>query len=207
MLVAGNHSTSMVTKESLEEVLNRLQAVPGQSRLSFDKLVKICFVAYQQISRKMCEALLGPKGIASIQLAGYCPEQQQLRVFEFSTDRKTNIHRCDEILTQSRGFRFLGSGKRVAEKYIAESGCTAFQALQHIIDSQQDPSVCGPIQYGTFHGHEFRIYLQPELDNRVVRYPRAGLDLNAPEFSQEADDLFVSVSLLENGKVLPPTQD
>lgn len=154
----------------------------------------------------MCEALLGPKGIAGIHLAGYCPEQQQLRVFEFSTDGKTNTHRCEEILRQSRGFRFMGSGKRAAEKYIAESGSGAFQALQHVIDSEKDPSVGGPIQYGIFQGWEFRIYLQPELNNGVVRYPRAGLDLNAPEFSQEHDDLFVSVSVLEHGKVFAPAE-
>lgn len=207
MLVAGNHETSIVTKESLEEVLSRLQAIPGQSRLSFEKLAKVCFVAYRQISRKICEALMGPRGIAGIHLAGYCPEQRQFRVFEFSTDRRTNTHLCEEILRQSRGFRFMGSGKRAAEKYIAETGCSAFQALQHVIDSKEDMGVGGPIQYGTYQGQEFRIYLQAELEDGQVRYPRAGLDLNAPEFSEEADDLFVSVSVLERGKVFPAAND
>jgi hypothetical protein len=137
LLLAGSHVTSTLTKESLEEVLKSLQAVPDHTRISFDKVAKICFVAYRQISQKVCEAFLGPKGIAGVHLAGFCPEQKRLRVFELSTDEKTNEHRCEEVLVQDSGFRMMGSGKAFALKHIAETGCTAFQALQHIIDTEE----------------------------------------------------------------------
>lgn len=204
MLVAGSHVTSTVTKESLEEVLKALQAIPGQTRISFDKVAKVCFQAYRQISTKVCDAFLGPRGIAGVQLAGFCPEQRRLRVFEFSTDTNANEHACEEILEQAIGFRFMGSGRRAAERHIRDSGCTAFQALQRVIDSKEEAGVGGPIQYGLFVGQEFRIYLQSELENGKVRYPRGGLDLNESAFSDEADDLFLSVSMLEQGKVLEP---
>jgi hypothetical protein len=204
MLVAGSHVTSTVTKESLEEVLKGLQAIPGQTRVSFEKVAKICFEAYRQISAKVCDALLGPKGIAAIQLAGYCPEQRQVRIFEFSTNTNTNMHCCEEILKQAIGFRLMGSGRQAAERHIRDSGCTAYEALHRVIDLNEEASVGGPIQYGIFEGEEFRIYLQTELRNGKVRYPRGGLDLNASVFSDGADDLFLSVRMLEQGKILSP---
>jgi len=202
LLISGSHVTSAVTKESLEEVLKSLQAVPGQTRVSFEKVAKVCFVTYRQISRKVCEAFVGPKGIAGIHLAGYCPERKKLRVFEFSTNKETNEHHCEEVLEQPIGFRFMGSGKRLAENHVSVSGCTAYQALHRVIDSKEELTVGGPIQYGRFSEKEFRIYLQSELEGGVVRFPRGGLDLNAAAFSEEPDDLFLSISMLEQGKIL-----
>jgi hypothetical protein len=98
----------------------------------------------------------------------------------------------------------MGSGRQAAERHIRDSGCTAYEALHRVIDLNEEASVGGPIQYGIFEGEEFRIYLQTELRNGKVRYPRGGLDLNASVFSDGADDLFLSVRMLEQGKILSP---
>jgi len=196
LLFAGSSITSLIVKESLEEVLKLLQAVPGYTRIAFDKIAKICFVAYRQISQQTASTVLAENAHAEIHLAGHCPERNRIRVFRFSTDRRTNEHRQTEVLLQDMGHVLSGSAKELARQQTL-NGCSPFAALRHVIDQQLDPAVGGPIQYGTFEGNRFVIRLLAQLDGTQVRYPRGGLNLNDPAFRNEVDDLFISPQLLE----------
>lgn len=195
MLFAGSHITSAVMKESLEEVLANLQLVPGSSDVSVGKIAQLCFRAYRQISRKVCETAIGKYGIAEIVLAGRCPVSNKLRAFSLTTDEKTNEHSLEEVLTQELGHKVYGRGATLARKFISD-GVLPLTALQNVIDSEEEASVGGAIQYGRFEDGEFVIRAIPCILNNKVVYPRGALDLNELS-SLEGDDLFIRIRTLQ----------
>jgi len=87
MAFAGSHLGAYVVKESLVEVLGRLQFVPGATEISMDKIIKIAFHAYEELSKRVCSTSIGKKGISEIFLTGYCHKHGIVRAFRFLTGR------------------------------------------------------------------------------------------------------------------------
>lgn len=115
MAFAGSHLNAAVIKGSLEEILKNIQAAPGYTEFSMDKIIKVCFWGYRNISKKICETAIGKNGIAELYLAGYCEKAKSLRAFRFWTDAKTNEHFYEEAIKNIGDISISGSGKNEAE--------------------------------------------------------------------------------------------
>lgn len=193
--VSGSHLNSFVIKETMSEVFRNMQIAPGHSEVSLDKIAKIFFFAYEELSRKFCETALASRGIAEIHLAGFCLTEKKHRVFKFSTDVSTNIHKCEEVLTET-AFSVSGTGKkRVLEKL--GNGEQPLMLLRNVIEDADVESVGGPLQYGRFKQERFKVFANCKLEEGNIVYERGGLDLNDSRLLNSHDDIFVSMPMLD----------
>lgn len=192
MAFAGSHLGAYVIKESLVEVLGRLQYVPGATEISMDKIAKLAFHAYEKLSKKLCATSIGSSGICEIFLVGYCPKACSPRAFKLSTDSQFNTHKCTEILTASSAqFELSGSGKS-APTLQANLSTNPLRALKDVIDDTTRDDVGGAYQYGIC-GTEFRIYCEYMIDqDGSPAYMRAGLNINTMISANAHDDLFIA---------------
>lgn len=192
MAFAGSHLGAYVIKESLVEVLGRLQYVPGSTEISMDKIAKIAFHAYEKLSNKLCSTSIGSKGICEIFLAGYCPKMKAPRAFKLSTNPQSNLCSCSEILTaNSNQIELSGSGKN-ATSLQANLSTSPLRALKDVIDDITREDVGGAYQYGICT-EDFRIFCEYLIDsNGYPAYMRAGLNINTMISANAHDDLFIA---------------
>jgi hypothetical protein len=193
MAFAGSHLGAYVIKESLVEVLSRLQYVPGVTEISMDKIVKIAFHAYEKLSKKLCSTSVAQNGICEIFLVGFCPKQNIVRAFKLSTNPLTNVHSCTEILnTGYAGLELSGSGKSAASLQ-ANLKINPLRALKDVIDDSSRQDVGGSYQYGICENTDFRILCEYLIDEEGwPAYMRAGLNINTMINANDYDDLFIS---------------
>jgi hypothetical protein len=198
MAFAGNHVGAYAIKESLIEVLGRLQHVPGVTELSMDKIVKIAFHTYESLSKKLCSTSIAEKGICEIFLVGLCQKRKSVRAFKFSTDPTTNSHFFKEILVgPAPHFEMIGSGRN-AQSLGANASADPIRALKAVIEDPSRQDVGGAVQYGTCANSDFTIYCECLNDyNDSPVYMRAGLDINGINSSMEHDDLVVAALCFE----------
>lgn len=193
MAFAGSHLGAYVIKESLVEVLSRLQFVPGATEVSMDKIVKIAFHAYEKLSKKLCSTSIGKNGICEIFLVGFCPKDQSVRAFKLSTDPFTNKHSFAEILVpNSPKIELSGSGKN-AHSLQAYLNINPLRALKDVIEDVSRQDVGGPFQYGICANKDFKIFCEYLIDpNGWPAYMRAGLNINSMISANDYDDLFIA---------------
>ena len=193
MAFAGSHLGAYTIKESLVEVLSRLQFVPGATELSMDKIIKIAFYAYANLSKKLCSTSIGAKGICEIFIAGFCLKQSKVRAFKLSTDPAKNTHSCSEILAPGAAqIETSGSGQN-APSLQRQLHTKPLFALKEVIDDVTRQDVGGPFQYGICAGRDFQIFCEYLIDqNGWPAYMRAGLNLNSASKANEHDDLFIA---------------
>lgn len=196
LAVAGNHTNSFVIKETLSEVLKNMQAAPGYTEISMDKIAKIWSVAYETLSREICKTALAEKGIAEIHIAGFCPKQGKYRVFKFSTDKLDNTHSYTEVLLKEGEFSLSGSGKERANELLEKRNDPRKVVIDIAADKNYE-SIGGPLQYGYFTDKKFKVFANCKLDNGDVIYERGGLNINDENFMNAHDDLFISMPLLD----------
>jgi hypothetical protein len=186
---AGSHLSAYVIKESLVEVLSRLQYVPGDTQVSMARVAKLAFAAYESLSKKVCAIpAIAEKGICELFLSGYCPLEGRVRVFRFSTSRQ-NQSSSREILLGA-GVESIGSGAKAATKS-AHYPHEPLRALLDVIEDDSVPSVGGALQYARHEGAVLRVYADWQLRDDV-HYMRAGLDINALISSGDNGDLFIA---------------
>ncbi|MEA9786472.1 hypothetical protein VDF90_04245 [Xanthomonas campestris pv. raphani] len=192
MAFAGSHLCAYVIKESLVEVLGRLQYVPGATEISMDKIAKLAFHAYEKLSKKICATSIGRKGICEIFLVGYCPKARFPRAFKLSTDAQSNTHSCAEILrAHSMQVELSGSGKN-APSLQANLSTSPLRALKDVIDDPTRDDVGGAYQYGICT-ENFRIFCEYLIDQSGwPAYMRAGLNINTLISANLHDDLFIA---------------
>lgn len=192
MAFAGSHLGAYVIKESLVEVLSRLQYIPGQIEVSMDKIIKVAFYAYEKLSRRLCSTSIGKKGICEIFLTGYCYKNEMVRAFRLSTDPLTNEHSCTEILLGTSTIELSGSGKNAAS-LSKNLSSNPLRALKDVIEDPSRSDVGGSFQYGVCSSEDFKIYCEYLInEDGWPAYMRAGLDINSIIRSSEDDDLFIS---------------
>lgn len=193
MAFAGSHLGAYVIKESLVEVLSRLQFVPGATEVSMDKIVKIAFHAYEKLSKKLCSTSIGKNGICEIFLVGFCPKMESVRAFKLSTNASTNTHSFSEILVAgSSQIELSGSGKN-ANSLQANLQTNPLRALKDVIEDTSRQDVGGPFQYGICADKDFRIFCEYLIDNDgCPAYMRAGLNINTMISANDHDDLFIA---------------
>ncbi|WP_293330449.1 hypothetical protein [Parvibaculum sp.] len=193
--VSGSHINSFVIKETLSEVFRNMQIAPGYSEVSMDKITKIFFVAYENLSKKICETALARKGIAEIHLAGFCWKEERYKVFKFSTDESNNTHKYEEVLTET-SFSASGTGKARALELL-ENGGAPIKVLRDVIESTDIESVGGPLQYARFECKKFKVFANCKLEEGNVVYERGGLNLNDSRLHNSHDDIFVSMPMID----------
>lgn len=103
MCFAGSAVNSLMVKESVIEVLKRLQHAPGYTDTSMVAIANFIFTAYKMISKEVCQTALGPNGRANILVGGQCTQTKTLRVFHLSTD-DLNAPALTEILIDRNHF-------------------------------------------------------------------------------------------------------
>lgn len=193
MAFAGSHLSAYVVKESLVEVLGRLQYVPGATEVSMERIAKLAFHAYEKLSKKVCSTSIGPNGICEIFLVGFCPRTRTSRAFKLSTDPNANRHSCSEILAAGGSqIELAGSGKSAAslqKKLQSEP----LRALKDVIDDPTRPDVGGAYQYGMCASNDFRIFCEYSIDSSgCPAYMRAGLNINTMISTNDDGDLFIA---------------
>ena len=190
---AGSHLGAYVVKESLVEVLSRLQFVPGVSEISMDKIVKIAFHAYEKLNKRLCSTSIGKNGISEIFLTGFCPKHAAVRAFKLSTDPLTNTHSCNEILTKGAPqVELSGSGKNAPSLQNKLSN-NPLRALKDVIEDATRLDVGGAFQYGICTAQDFQIFCEYLIDpTGWPAYLRAGLDINSMISANDFDDLFIA---------------
>jgi hypothetical protein len=87
MCFAGSASGSMFMKEAIIEVLPYLVAAPGYTDISMANVAALVFRAYRAMSRTLTEQI-GNRGLSTVSIAGYCPEQKKLRAFKLTTNQQ-----------------------------------------------------------------------------------------------------------------------
>lgn len=187
---AGSHLNAYVIKESLVEVLSRLQHIPGKTPVSMDRIAKIAFWAYQSLSKKVCGIpSLGKSGICALFITGYCPDKQKIRAYKLSTSANNQCN-FSEVIHDLGDVEMLGSGEgpgKSSNHYPHDP----VSILLEVIDDTAAPSVGGALQYARHVGTTLNVYAAWQLSDEV-RYLRGGLDINEFISSSAHDDLFIA---------------
>lgn len=192
MAFSGSHICAYVTKETLVEILGRLNHIQGTTELSMDKICKIAFYVYVKSSKSICSTSIGENGRCSLFIAGFCEHERRVRVFKFETNTQ-NIHAYTEILKSSEfDVELIGTGSN--SPLLAQSiRSDPRRALKAVIEDPNQKDVDGSIQYGNFVDNDFQIFCEYKIqDSGAPSYMRAGIDINEIIEAQDFDDLFVS---------------
>lgn len=193
MAFAGSHICAYVIKESLVEVLSRLQHVSGATEISMDQICKIAFYAYEKLSKKVCSTSIGKNGTCELFIAGFCPKEQRERAFKFSTNLVDNSHSMAEILkSETNEIELSGSGKD-AKSLKKNIDSDPLKALKDVIDDQGRDDVGGSFQYGIFSEDDFKIFCEYTFDKYGwPAYMRGGLNVHDLMGNADQSDLFIS---------------
>lgn len=213
---AGSAINSLFIKETVSELLKNLQFVPDHTDLTIRNLALLVFKVYKKISEELCSTILREKGISEFFLTGLLPNDDTAKTYCFSTDPKTNIHTYKEILLNEGEVIFSGTGKVKAEEIKKQKNKyykSELSILADVIFDDDVPSVGGNIQYGrltnctfkTYGVHEIVSYTESgertgktnEVAETKVHYWRGCLDLNSPEFSEDAGEFILSYQYLD----------
>jgi len=137
MYFASSVVNSLFVKESVTELVKKMQYAPGYTDTSMAGIAGLVFNAYKQISIQVCQTSIGRNGRAAIIIAGYCPEEEKLRALKFETDNSNN-HLSNEILQENGEFNFLGTGTELAKENLPENPkCRNFlDSLNQVIKNE-----------------------------------------------------------------------
>jgi hypothetical protein len=184
MAASGASTIAMMTKEAIVEVLRTVQGIPGQNKFDMDEIANLLMGGFEQVCRGFAEPL-GTLSDITIVFAGYCADQKKLRAFKIEHDGATNVQTINEVLKGIGGIEIYGSGAAAGraafgDKLLSSKG--ALDALQEVIEDQNEQSVGGNIQYGSFISSTFVIKgVAVQMDGQI-HYWRGPIDLNGDAF-------------------------
>jgi hypothetical protein len=144
--------------EVLRDVMQALYIVPWVDALSMDDLCRVVASFFQNVSRRVCNALASGAGGGSFFLAGYCQRDKRIRTFKLTLNITTSsITSVTAELDLAKGPECLGSGAAAALKlFAADPKRQPLKVLKEVILDPAAPSVGGGVQFGRFHGSDFR---------------------------------------------------
>jgi hypothetical protein len=159
---AGSYLNGSLLADTMEEVLSNLQGSPTISDFSIDNLSDIAFVVYKQVSRQLME-IKRKKGASEVLLGGYCPVDNNFKLFKFSpTFKDGEIDFTKEVATINGNTIFIGdtTAKNRASELLLNinNQYSRFHLLREIIKDNNFPTVGGNIQAGLFSPHNFKTY-------------------------------------------------
>ena len=198
LAICGSVINAYTVKESIYEILQNLQHIPLY-QLSMDGIAKLVLNVFSSVTLALVDSLLDHKALSELILGGYCPVENKVRVFKFSSD--ISVHPitpcCIEIL-KTEDTQFFGTGKTEAENIsIASKNLTPLGIIKQVIQCGKVDSVGGSLQYGVFeHDNNFKIYgvADCELVNGHPKdsFQLRGMNLYNDELEKGADGFHVS---------------
>lgn len=199
LAVIGSAMNAYTVKESIYEILQHLQYVPGYTDLSMDGISKLVFKVFEKTTKDLA-AILREQGICQLILGGYCPIRNKVRVFKFSVEITPEeiTPTLNEIL-QNDGIGFFGSGKTQAETiYQANNKLGPLHIIREVISGGLVDTVGGGLQYGEFVINNFKVYgivdyeLYDDGSFKEYLYTLRGLNLYKDEFERGDDGLHIA---------------
>lgn len=199
LAVVGSAINAYTVKESVYEILQNLQYLPGYTDLSMNGIAKLVFKVFNKTSLDLGQ-IIQRNGICELILSGYCPEQNKLRVFLFYCDTSNYPIKPDykEIL-ESDGMEFFGSGETEAKLiYETNKNLTPLHIIRKVIEDGQVNSVGGGLQYGDFVINNFKVFgvedyvLNLDGSFKEYLYTLRGINLYKEEFEREDDDFHIA---------------
>lgn len=171
---AGNLINAYAFKESISEILQQLQYVPGYTDTSLEGLCQFIANFFEHIYRTSCEKLY-EKGLGEFLICGWCPNLKKPRIFRLLPDTSTSPigSILQEVLLNTPHI-CIGSGGSVAEQIILTNPhVSMFDVLRQVIHDENIPRVGGNIQYGIIRGRDFVIEgvcdFSVDTEGRVMR--------------------------------------
>lgn len=189
---AGHSVLPLMIKETLAEILYRVQVIPGYSRYDMDALSKLIFHAFEIIAKDADFKTYGAINVGII-FGGWCETARKHRIYKMEVTQDTRPS-LTEILVNPDSIEVMGSGKVEAERLLSGKPLnqkTIFGVLKAVIDDPAVNTVGGNMQYGDLNANRFRLFGMSEVENGQVHYWRGMLDLNSEEFTN-------SMSLVPN---------
>jgi hypothetical protein len=201
LAVVGSAINAYTVKESVYEILQNLQYIPGYTDLSMNGIAKLVFKVFNKATIDL-GSIIQKNAICELILAGYCPEKNGLRIFKFFCDTSNFPIKPDfeEILIDD-GMVFLGSGATEARNiHIANDRLGPLHIARQVIKEGKVNTVGGGLQYGEFVINNFKVYgVEDYLMNddgtfKEYLYTLRGINLYKDEFERGDDGFHVAYS-------------
>ncbi|PZR10352.1 MAG: hypothetical protein DI539_21240 [Flavobacterium psychrophilum] len=200
LAVVGSSINAYTIKDSVTEILQNIQHVPGYTDLSMDGISKLVFKIFE-MSTKELMAILQKQGLCQLILGGYCPIKKRIRVFLFSIDDSTlPVTPIFSEILQEDDTLFFGSGKTLAEQIYLSGTKGSLHIIREVIKGGKIDSVGGGLQYGEFDGNQFRVYGVTDYARyddgsfKEYLYTLRGINLYKDEFERESDGFHIAYS-------------
>jgi hypothetical protein len=159
----GDTIVAHIIKETVTEVLQRLQYIPGHTDFSMNGICKLISRFVEDTADKL-QAGMGWNDIdVDFLIGGFCPSNKCVKVYKISLSNNKNAYRAivDEVLKKNNDLIVLGSGTTKANEIIAKKninpGNKLLKVLRDVCKDNSVPSVGGNIQYGHFVNGSFEI--------------------------------------------------
>lgn len=202
MCFSGSAVTAYILKESMSDVLQNLQVIPGYTDFSMEGFCEHIKDFFAAISKSICEQIFEYGEIEFI-IAGYCPHAQIPRAFLFRLDKSSFPLKAEyrEVLKAHEDMEFLGSGTEDARKLHPKVYRNPFKILRSVILNERVPSVGGNVQFGKFIDDEFKIfgvvqYSVGESGLAIAHHNLRGIELYKGDFSTNFEKFHPSLSFI-----------
>ncbi|WKZ76141.1 MAG: hypothetical protein QY303_04995 [Vicingaceae bacterium] len=199
LAVVGSAINAYTVKESVYEILQHLQYLPGYTDLSMEGIAGLVFKVFKKTTLDLGD-IIQANGICELILAGYCPIQNKVRIYKFSCDTSTYPIRPfhEEILIEN-GIEFFGSGKTEANNIHTQNiNLSPLHIIRQVINDGKVSTVGGGLQYGEFVINNFTIYgvenyeLNGDGTFKEYLYTLRGINLYKDEFERGDDGFHVA---------------
>lgn len=199
LAVVGSAINAYTVKESIYEILQNLQYVPGLTDVSMDGIASLVFKVFKKTTLDL-GTIIQNSGICELLLAGFCPINNDIRIFKFSCDTSTYPINpfFNEILVND-GIEFFGSGKTKAEEiFNNDRSLTPLHILRKVINDTNVPTVGGGLQNGDFEDNNFKIYgiqdysLNPDGTFKEYINTLRGINIYKDEFEHSEEGFHIA---------------
>ena len=199
LAVVGSAINAYTVKESVYEILQHLQYLPGYTDLSMEGIAGLVFKVFKKTTLDLGD-IIQANGICELILAGYCPIQNKVRIYKFSCDTSTYpIRPFHEEILIANGIEFFGSGKTEANNIHTQNiNLSPLHIIRQVINDGNVATVGGGLQYGEFVINNFTIYgvenyeLNDDGTFKEYLYTLRGINLYKDEFERGDDGFHVA---------------
>jgi hypothetical protein len=199
LAVVGSAINAYTVKESVYEILQHLQYLPGYTDLSMEGIADLVFKVFKKTTLDLGD-IIQANGICELILAGYCPIQNKVRIYKFSCDTSTYpIRPFHKEILIANGIEFFGSGKTEANNIHTQNiNLSPLHIIRQVINDGKVATVGGGLQYGEFVINNFTIYgvenyeLNDDGTFKEYLYTLRGINLYKDEFERGDDGFHVA---------------
>ena len=206
---SGSFTSGYLIKETIAEVLPKLQFIGGIERLTFDKIAATAFKLYEHAVEKINRTSTYGNDV-ELFLVGRCPATKELMAYKFFRNLETERLELTRCLTGC-GFQYdaIGAGEDAIrpriEGRLAQGNCQVhFMVLEEVramIIAREVACVGGAIQYGeSKNGEPFKIFGVQDFRmagrQLIPMTATRGVDLESLVGGHSPDDLFLTDTVI-----------